>query len=72
LVDVPGLQISWDHLYRAFRALVAGKDHVAGCAVRSVGQKDEVVRVAFEDGGKTLADLGRGRGAPGGERPVSW
>ena len=53
----PQMQISWDHLYRAFRALVADSDYVLGRAVRSVGQTDEFARLDFEDGGEEIADL---------------
>jgi 2-polyprenyl-6-methoxyphenol hydroxylase-like FAD-dependent oxidoreductase len=53
----PQMQISWDHLYRAFRALVAGDDYVLGHAVRSVRQTDEFARLDFEDGSEEVADL---------------
>src|ERR1700720_3246167 len=44
----PQMQISWDHLYRAFRALVARDDYVLGHAVRSVRQTDEFASLDFE------------------------
>ena len=53
----PQMQISWDHLYRAFRALVAGDDYVLGHAVRSVRQTDEFAHLDFEDGSEEVADL---------------
>jgi 2-polyprenyl-6-methoxyphenol hydroxylase-like FAD-dependent oxidoreductase len=53
----PQMQISWDHLYRSFRALVPGDDYVLGRAVRSVRETDEVVRLDFEDGSDEVADL---------------
>ena len=53
----PQMQISWDKLYRAFRALVADDDYVLGRAVRSVSQTDRAARLDFDDGGQELADL---------------
>jgi 2-polyprenyl-6-methoxyphenol hydroxylase-like FAD-dependent oxidoreductase len=53
----PQMQISWDYLYSAFRALVAGDDYVLGHAVRSVRQTDEFVSLDFEDGSEEVADL---------------
>src|SRR3984893_2351375 len=51
------MQISWDKLYRAFRALVADDDYVLGRAVRSVSQTEKAARLDFEDGGQEMADL---------------
>jgi len=53
----PQMQISWDHLYRAFRALVVDDDYVLGRGVQSVSQNDEFVRLNFEDGSEEVADL---------------
>ena len=53
----PQMQISWDHLYRSFRALVANDEYVLGRAVRSVEQIDEITRLDFEDGSEDVADL---------------
>lgn len=53
----PQMQISWDNLYRAFRALVADDDYVLGRGVRSVRQHDDLARLDFEDGTEEFADL---------------
>jgi 2-polyprenyl-6-methoxyphenol hydroxylase-like FAD-dependent oxidoreductase len=53
----PQMQISWDHLYRAFRVLITDNDYVLGRAACSVGQTDEFARLDFEDGGEELVDL---------------
>jgi 2-polyprenyl-6-methoxyphenol hydroxylase-like FAD-dependent oxidoreductase len=53
----PQMQISWDYLYRAFRALVADDDYVLGRAVRSAEQTDEFACLDFEDGGEEVVDL---------------
>ena len=53
----PQMQISWDYLYSAFRALVAGDDYVLGHAVRSVRQTDEFASLDFEDGSEEVAAL---------------
>src|SRR6266478_170367 len=53
----PQMQISWDKLYRAFRALVAEDDYVLGRAVRSVSQTEKAARLDLEDGSQEMADL---------------
>jgi 2-polyprenyl-6-methoxyphenol hydroxylase-like FAD-dependent oxidoreductase len=53
----PQMQISWDKLYRAFRALVADDDYVLGRAVRSVSQAEKAARLDFDDDSREMADL---------------
>jgi 2-polyprenyl-6-methoxyphenol hydroxylase-like FAD-dependent oxidoreductase len=55
--ETPQMQISWDHLYRAFRRFVDGDAYVLGRAVRSVVQHETGVSLLFEDGGEENADL---------------
>src|SRR5258708_29299806 len=67
----PQMQISWDKLYRAFRALVAEDDYVLGRAVRSVSQTEKTARLDLEDGSQEMADLVVGAdGVGSGGRPV--
>jgi 2-polyprenyl-6-methoxyphenol hydroxylase-like FAD-dependent oxidoreductase len=54
---IPQMQISWDHLYRAFQHFVAGDDYVLGRAVQSVVQHGSSASLIFEDGGTESADL---------------
>ncbi|TPK78119.1 FAD binding domain-containing protein [Mesorhizobium sp. B2-4-17] len=53
----PQMQISWDHLYRTFQALVADGAYTLGRSVRSVAQNEVGATLQFDDGGEEAADL---------------
>src|SRR6266404_4277611 len=53
----PQSQLSWDYLYRTFRAFIADDDYVLGRHVDGVRQDDHAVYLSFKDGGEEPADI---------------
>jgi 2-polyprenyl-6-methoxyphenol hydroxylase-like FAD-dependent oxidoreductase len=53
----PQMQISWDLLFRTFRALVPDDRYLSGAAVRSVEDGADEATIVFEDGTRVTADL---------------
>jgi len=53
----PQSQLSWDYLYRTFRAFIADDDYVLGRLVDSVRQDDHAAYLSFKDGGEEPADI---------------
>jgi 2-polyprenyl-6-methoxyphenol hydroxylase-like FAD-dependent oxidoreductase len=54
---VPQSQLSWDYLYRTFRAFIADDDYVLGRHVNGVRQDDHAAYLSFKDGGEEPADI---------------
>src|SRR5712664_1463199 len=53
----PQSQLSWDYLYRTFRAFIADDDYVLGRHVDGVRQDDHAAYLSFKDGGEEPADI---------------
>jgi 2-polyprenyl-6-methoxyphenol hydroxylase-like FAD-dependent oxidoreductase len=53
----PQMQISWDHLYATFRALVESEAYVLGRSVQRVKQTRDEARLEFSSGAGEVADL---------------
>jgi len=53
----PQSQLSWDYLYRAFRAFIADDDYVLGRHVDGVRQDNHAAYLSFKDGGEEPADI---------------
>jgi 2-polyprenyl-6-methoxyphenol hydroxylase-like FAD-dependent oxidoreductase len=53
----PQSQLSWDYLYRTFRAFIADDDYVLGRHVNGVRQDDHAAYLSFKDGGEESADI---------------
>jgi len=53
----PQSQLSWDYLYRTFRAFIADDDYVLGRHVDGVRQDDHAAYLSFKDGGEESADI---------------
>jgi 2-polyprenyl-6-methoxyphenol hydroxylase-like FAD-dependent oxidoreductase len=50
-------QLSWDYLYRTFRAFIADDDYVLGRHVNGVRPDDHATYLSFKDGGEESADI---------------
>jgi len=57
LSRTPQTQISWDVLFRTFRAQVPEGRYLNGAAVRSIEHDADDVTLVFEDGTRVVADL---------------
>ncbi len=53
----PQSQLSWDYLYRTFRAFIADDDYVLGRHVDGVRQDNHAAYLSFKDGGEEPADI---------------
>jgi 2-polyprenyl-6-methoxyphenol hydroxylase-like FAD-dependent oxidoreductase len=53
----PQSQLSWDYLYRTFRAFIADEDYVLGRHVDGVRQDDHAAYLALKDGEEEPADI---------------
>jgi len=53
----PQSQLSWDYLYRTFRAFIADDDYVLGRHVDGVRQDKHAAYLSFKDGGEEPADI---------------
>jgi 2-polyprenyl-6-methoxyphenol hydroxylase-like FAD-dependent oxidoreductase len=53
----PQSQLSWDYLYRTFRAFIADDDYVLGRHVDGVRQDDHAAYLSFKDGEEEPADI---------------
>lgn len=53
----PQMQISWDHLYRSFRDLLADGVYRGGRTVAAVGQNGDSAWLVIEDGTRVEVDL---------------
>jgi 2-polyprenyl-6-methoxyphenol hydroxylase-like FAD-dependent oxidoreductase len=53
----PQSQLSWDYLYRTFRAFIADDDYVLGRHVDGVRQEDHAAYLSFKDGEEEPADI---------------
>jgi len=57
LSRTPQTQISWDVLFRTFRAQVPEGRYLSGAAVRSIEHDADDMTLVFEDGTRVVADL---------------
>src|SRR6267142_1765634 len=53
----PQSQLSWDYLYRTFRAFIADDDYVLGRHVDGVRQDNHAAYLSFKEGGEEPADI---------------
>ncbi len=53
----PQSQLSWDYLYRTFRAFLTDDEYVLGRHVSSARQDDQAAYLSFEDGAEESADI---------------